>query len=230
MHTGVSLDPRRAALCTAHKRKTGERCRAIAVKGSTKCKFHGGRSISGVAHPSYKTGRYSKVLPEALAARAEQARTNPRLLSLDDDIATNEARLATLFAGLEAGDVGAPWQALRQALDAFSAARATGNTAQMGEHFAAMQRLVTLGADQLTAWEEIRKHWELGRKLKETEVKTLHTMQQMVTAQQMMLVLTRMVQTFAEAVKAHADPAAARTILQRTMEEFTTLSTFDGKG
>lgn len=45
-------------ICDAKNRR-GKRCRALAIKGRTKCRFHGGKSLSGTAHPNYKHGMYS---------------------------------------------------------------------------------------------------------------------------------------------------------------------------
>lgn len=46
-------------ICNATNRQ-GERCGALAVKGRTKCRHHGGKSLQGASHPNYKHGRYSK--------------------------------------------------------------------------------------------------------------------------------------------------------------------------
>ena len=50
--------------CTAHSKRTGEPCRAHAVKGKTKCRMHGG---TNPGRP-LKHGRYSKA-PKTLAAK-----------------------------------------------------------------------------------------------------------------------------------------------------------------
>jgi hypothetical protein len=64
-------------------------------------------SLIGPAHPSWKTGRYSKLLPRtvALGAHYADAEENPRLLSLRSDIALCEAQLRALLAQIGDGKV-----------------------------------------------------------------------------------------------------------------------------
>src|SRR5262252_2850255 len=93
-------------------KRSGEQCKRWAALGREVCVIHGGKTLSGAASGTYQTGRYSKSLPVQLAQRAEEARRNPRLLSLGDDIAVAEARLAQLFEAVESGEGGRPWEAL----------------------------------------------------------------------------------------------------------------------
>src|SRR5262249_54293623 len=51
--------------CTAHSKRTGKRCRNFCIRGRSVCKFHGGRSLRGQAHPNYKNGIYCKDTKEA---------------------------------------------------------------------------------------------------------------------------------------------------------------------
>src|SRR4029453_2424698 len=115
-----------ALLCNAHN-GAGELCGAIAVRGKTKCRNHGGRAVSGVAHPSYKHGRYSKDLSVQMALRAEEARSNPHLLSVSDDMAVLEARLADLMQTVGEGESAQVWKALRKTLTLFSVAEREGD-------------------------------------------------------------------------------------------------------
>lgn len=62
-----------------------------------RCRIHGGASLGGIASPTFKTGRYSKVLPEALRYRYEVARDDEDLLSLRDEIALLDLRITELL-------------------------------------------------------------------------------------------------------------------------------------
>lgn len=42
------------------KTRSGVPCQN-APMGNGRCRMHGGKSLSGIAHPNYKHGRYSKV-------------------------------------------------------------------------------------------------------------------------------------------------------------------------
>jgi hypothetical protein len=36
-------------------------CKSAPISDTGRCQMHGGKSLSGIAHPNYKHGRYSKV-------------------------------------------------------------------------------------------------------------------------------------------------------------------------
>jgi hypothetical protein len=55
--------------CTAHSKRTGERCRNYALKDRSVCKFHGGRSRRGVDHPNFRHGLRVKNTPGLALAR-----------------------------------------------------------------------------------------------------------------------------------------------------------------
>jgi glucans biosynthesis protein len=45
--------------CGASNRK-GEPCRAPSMKGKTRCRLHGGKSLSGEIHPNYRHGLFTR--------------------------------------------------------------------------------------------------------------------------------------------------------------------------
>ena len=63
------------AKCGAKKRKSGT-CRQPAGWGTDhpgegRCKLHGGASVRGVDHPNFKTGLYSRYLPDAIQQKVQ---------------------------------------------------------------------------------------------------------------------------------------------------------------
>lgn len=86
------------------KNRSGGRCMITQLKPNGRCRLHGGATPSGPAAGSYRHGRYSRVLPVALAARYQEARSDPDLLALGDEIALLDARLADLIARVASGD------------------------------------------------------------------------------------------------------------------------------
>jgi hypothetical protein len=230
---GVVVDPsvprywrNGALLCNAHN-SAGELCEGIAIKGKTKCRKHGGRSLSGRASPTYKHGRYSKDLLTGLAARVDEARGNPELLSVSDDIALIEGRIAEVLQQLGTGESGAAWQDLQKTLAEFQVALARGDTAGMNTHFAAMQHLVRAGSGTARAWEELRRLEETRCKLVHTEMKTLQGLQQLMTIQQHLLLVSAQTEAVVQAVQAHTDTATGRKILMAVQAEFTRLATLE---
>jgi hypothetical protein len=62
-----------------------------------KCRMHGGKSLSGIAHPNFKMGRYSKSGPLALRARIAEAEQDEDTLNSTPSINLLDARIAELL-------------------------------------------------------------------------------------------------------------------------------------
>jgi len=185
--------------------------------------------LAGLAHPNFKHGRFSKHLPAQTAARAEEARTNPRLLSLSDNIAVLEARLAELFAALERGESPSLWETLRTTWTRLHQAFAAGDGVGMQAAERDMERLLAVGGNQAAAWTEIGDVMLKQARLVQTEVKTLQSLQQMITVQQNQLMLGAVMNVLVEAVREYTDVPSGRKILMAVQQEMTRLSTQEGR-
>ena len=87
--------------CTANCKRTGQACRNRPVRGRTVCRMHGGKTPRGIAHPSFKSGRYSKDLPTNLAARYEESLKSDSLKSLLDDLSLCDLRISELLSRIK---------------------------------------------------------------------------------------------------------------------------------
>jgi len=87
------------------KTRSGEPCKRRKSIGRTRCKMHGGGSPIGSAHPSYRTGRYSRYLPFGLAEKFEQALEDPDWLSLEKEIRLIDATLAEVLGTFGKGQI-----------------------------------------------------------------------------------------------------------------------------
>ncbi len=197
--------------CTAQSKRTGQQCGGNAIPGSTKCHWHGGRSLAGVASPALKTGRYSKILPTRLLARYEAAQADPDLLRLDAEIALLDTRLAEVLAELSTEDTTARWSALRLAWADVQTILTDPDAPPLA------LRVKLRGVDQLLSqpypnahvWTEVQTWVQARRKLVESERKHQVEAQQMVRLDAVMTLLTAM----AVAVKDHVtDPIALQAI------------------
>ena len=198
------------------------------MHGRTTCYYHGGVTTTlGPSSPNYTNGRYSKLLPVRLQQRYEEARVHPRLLSVAEDIAACEARLGDLFQRVDSGESGALWQTLQTTLDGFSTALGERDGATMNRHLATMRRLVTQGRDDYAAWQDIQSLWETRCKLTLTEQKTLVSMQQMITVQQLMVYFGVIVDAINRIVPAYADADSTRAILADLAAEFHRISVLE---
>lgn len=207
------------AHCTATAKATGERCRQPAVKGSTKCRMHGGTSPTGIGSPRFRTGRYSKEMPARLAARYGEALADSKLLELRDEIALVQSRQAELLTHLDVNLALRHWQNARIAYGEVMAASARQDAEALQAALAVLGRALDAGSNDYAVWNEILETSEHRRRLVESEHKRLVAMQQMISTEQAMVLLARVVDTVRRHV-ADRDTLAAisadfRTILVR---------------
>jgi hypothetical protein len=168
--------------CGAKNKQNGGRCANWVVRGRTRCRMHGGQSLTGTACPHYRSGRYSAYVPERLRTRYEQAETDQELLSLRSDVALVDARLSDLLSRVDTGESGAMWAELRRAYRAFTKARQAGDNKTTA--LATVETVIERAVQDHQAWAEIGALIEQRRKLAESEHRRLVTLQQMSTAEQ----------------------------------------------
>ena len=188
MHTTKGTP--RQPICRGHCRD-GRPCPNHACYGWSVCRMHGAGTPRGQASPHYVDGRYSKELPSRLRERYDQAASDPDLLVLRSDISLLDVRLGELVASLDS--VGAPARlaTIQRAAGAYRDAMGTDK-----EDPALAHLLSTIDAgtvDDDATWETIMASLEQRRKLVESERKRLVELGQMVTAEQLLVLLDRTV-------------------------------------
>jgi len=157
--------------------------------------MHGGKNPAGITHHlATQGGRYSKYLPDRLAARYEEAKHDGELLELREEIALTDSRLNDLLARVDTGEAGELWRTLRQTWVAAERFRAEyslkGDTVDglksresFFQAFEALGALTAEGAADYQAWDEVHKMVGQRRTLAETETKRLDKLRQFITAE-----------------------------------------------
>jgi predicted transcriptional regulator len=174
-----------------------------------RCRMHGGKHPGGMATKAFKTGRYSKYLPQRLLERYTEASTDAELLALREEVALVDARLADLLSRVDTGESGALWGALNKAWADVEVARDTDDGLGLTLALALVSQYIKRGQADYAAWQSIGHVIEQRRKLVESERKRLVEMQQMVTSEQAMLIVA----VLADTVRKHVhDPDALRAI------------------
>ena len=171
--------------------------------------MHGGKSLKGVAAPSFRHGRYSKYLPPALAARYKRACNDPELLSLRSEIVALDAFTCTEMESLE--DMPAGWRAsLRQRAESIVSQQNRiakldhervefiegRNTVNLSIN-ALIKDIISAEPDpstQRAARDRIIELFDKRRRLVESERKRLIELQQQVTIEEMMVVSNALLQ------------------------------------
>jgi hypothetical protein len=181
-------------VCDATAKSTGMRCGNPAVRGSTKCRMHGGHSLAGVASPMYRTGRYSKYLPAKLREAYEDASNDEELLSSREEIALLSARVAELAGRLRFGDSGSLWADLRDVYDELQAAMNKNEVERMTACLLRMGDIIRMGNDNEGMWSEIRDTCETLNRVRASENKRQVELRQLIAAPQAIALMMAVVQ------------------------------------
>src|SRR5262245_50580993 len=138
--------------CTARSKRSGGPCQKQAVRGSHVCSMHGGTVRQGIASPNWKHGRYSKSLPEKLAALYHRSMNDPELSNMRSEVALLDARLYELaekFQALEGplseSEMQDAWVQIITTIEARRRVIETMNRIDSGNHLTAEQALALIG-------------------------------------------------------------------------------------
>lgn len=215
--------------CTAWSRNNGRQCNARALRGKTKCRYHGGGTPRGIASPHFEHGRHSKVMPVRLAASYEASLKDNELLALRSEISLIDARVSELIGKIDTGESGKLWNDLRlhmRDVDDFTAAAnrlPNGDperirlVAAANESLNKVRQLIRRGSEDWMVWQDIHQNIELRRRLTESEQRRLVAMQTMVTSEQAM----SLIGALTAAVNRYVTD---RQVLGKIQEEFIRLS------
>lgn len=181
------------------KTRAGTPCKLPPMPNG-RCRFHGGLSLSGVASPRFKHGRYSKYLPAEIAGRFEDLRRDSDLLALRDEIAIVDTRTAELMERLSTGESGEFWKLLKGAFDELIAARDRKDQESIPLLISEIGELIYKGAETEATWREINDQFERRRRLVESERKRLVEMNQVVRLEQIFILINAVVSVIAKHV------------------------------
>ncbi len=184
-----------AERCTATSKSTGVQCRQPACEGNTKCRYHGGKNLRGIASPSYIHGRYSKYLPERLREQYEEAQQDPELLALKDEISLLRIRTEELMARIDGNDSAARWDLLKKQFQNLQRARFSTDAEKFKQAIADLEETIMESGPDHAIWAEIMALVEGRRKLVESERKRLVEMSQLITTEQAMGMLALILDT-----------------------------------
>jgi hypothetical protein len=146
--------------------------------------MHGGATPRGIASPNFKHGRYSRALPERMAARVESALDDPELRSVAADLAVQVALIEESMSLLAAGGASALWRSLSESWERFGKARARGDVDGMTAAIAEVDTILGDGLRDASARDEITRLIDYRRRLLETEAKRERDLEQYIPARQ----------------------------------------------
>lgn len=177
--------------CKAKSKQSGQRCKRHAVPGMEVCAIHGGKSLKGVAHPNYQGKGFSKYIPVGLIDTFNEFRADPDKLVMDEQIAIVDTYMAQLLESL--GDYSSPelWEQLQQQVMEYHKAP----DAERKNLLAYIFQTIEAGASYVSKWDTLHKALEQRRKLVADERKRRIEAEQMISAEQAMLIVTGLLES-----------------------------------
>lgn len=158
--------------CNATAKSTGVKCTRPAINGTTKCHYHGGKSLKGVASPRFTTGAYSKYLPKRMRDDYYRLLDDPELIQHRQEIATLQARFWDILKQRDTNP-GAMWSSALRSFQLFRSANARGDEAGVVEALNALHGVLTRGSTEQAAWSELYDVSQLLRRAKAAEHKRI---------------------------------------------------------
>ena len=196
-------------LCGARTRsRNGEPCQQPALANG-RCRFHGGKSLSGPANPAWIDGRASDVLPKRMLDDYHRSRQDPDKLALDNELALIDARMIDVLRRVESGESGQLWRILADQANEYELARAAKDGVLMAQSVNSIIALIRRGNADHAAWSEVMGLVERRRKIAESERKRLIQQHQVVGTEVAMALLGQLVTVVKEHVQ---DDDAIRAI------------------
>lgn len=167
-------------ICTAKAKSTQQRCKNHATPGRTVCRFHGGKTLRGIASGTWKHGRYSKYLPTRLVERYEEALTDRELLNLTNEISLARTRLTDLLGRVDTHEARIHWKHIESDVDKLIEAVRNKDNDASNVALVSLREAVRAVRSDYAAWAEVMDLSERVRRLVDTESKRRKDMQLMI--------------------------------------------------
>lgn len=209
------------ARCSTWK-ETWKRCGQTGIMTNKRCHLHGGKTPSGAANPSFKTGRHSKHLPRGFADRYEEFLDDPELTTLRPEIALVDTRLSMILAGLDERTSTELWDAVRTAYHAVRTAINDQDPDRTSAALNEMGHVIARGVEQSQIWEEAANVIDQRRKLVDTENRRIKQSAQTLSVEDAMMIVQFITETVLRVMDRYDVPRQARQeIADATRHLFT---------
>jgi hypothetical protein len=182
--------------------------------------MHGGKSLSGVAHPNFKHGLFARDLQGQFGDNYQRARQNPHIINHVEHIAVLDARTSELFGRLNPAEALPAWdrvsaidtafQALREAQRTKDVATMMASLTAMGGDIAALMASRATAQHEVEVWDELKRVFSLRKKLVDSESRRRKDAQEMILKTQVMGLMARL----AHSIKTHVpDPQQRQAVV-----------------
>ena len=170
--------------------KLGEPCGSWAIKGREFCRFHGGNVPVGFASPKFKTGKYSKFLPDRLLEKYQVALKLKDPLKMMEEVALLDARLVEMVERIPTDEDRANWRRARTGLALLKTAIAVSDGKKIDEAVVMLDTAITAGVGEARAWDDVVEAIENKRRLVESERRRMVEMGEVLPIDKVILLMT----------------------------------------
>lgn len=202
--------------CTSKSKQSGERCRNYPHPGMEVCWIHGGKSLKGIASPTFKHGKhsvYANVLSQALSPHFDAVQETNTLMELGEDLTLHRALILQVLESGERGEAGELWVKLKEAWRDYQKAKKArlgeGHTSPE-EALAMVGFLISEGYSEYMSRIELRQMLQERARLVEAEGKRVERAQASVRSDEVRMVIARVV----ESVRRNVPDTDARSAIQ----------------
>ena len=178
-------------LCGA-KTRDGSPCEAYPITGRTRCKLHGGASLRGIDHPSFRGRGYSKDIPQRYLERLVASQEDPGLAGMRQELGLLDARLGEILESIDGPSLADRW---KEVLDGLHQAQVAlypsaleqdeeGNLRIARETVGRLVDECRLAIADSRSWKEVYEVVDLRRRVAQAETKREEVMSATLTAKQ----------------------------------------------
>lgn len=176
--------------CQAWNSNHGRQCFKKPMKGMNVCGRCGGKSLKGIDSPKLKTGKHSKYLQNGLLEKYQHQLIDPDRLSLLDDIALFDARIAQLLEFISTGQGLEIWARLTKLWSDFEKANARKDFDRLSDLAIEIGETIEQGTAVWQSWDQIDKVTERKRRMIDSEVNRQAKAKQVYQINEVVLLLT----------------------------------------
>lgn len=179
-------------------KRNGWPCESVFVRGNGLCRMHGGNARRGALAGPWKNGRHSafaRILPARFRAAYEASLSDDNLLSLRSEIALADVRTYELLEQLSSGESGEAWSRAGVLADAIRTEAGADEPdpevlRRLSDELAGLSEA---GVGDAKKWREVREATEHRRKLSESERARLKELSSMISAEEALTIVARLV-------------------------------------
>lgn len=190
-------------VCSSMRSGGTKLCVSTILMENGRCKYHGGMSVSGVAHPSFKHGRMARSLPSRLVERYEEALQDDKLTDFTEDLAIIETRIDDIFKQMDEGGGAEIFKEVKDSFTSFQHASQDGDQQAMRESLRRLDSAIKRGSGESYLWTELRALQEQRRKAILAQAKHMQLTNQMVPVKQVNVLVSALLDSVRRNVTDH---------------------------